>query len=466
MSYKQNSWVTVFSIWNTMIGSTVLTMPWGMDQAGVLAGMLMIIGIGVLSLYTCSLIMKVCTRYKSDDVVEMVSRMWGKKGQVASLYMSCLVMLGASMVYNVLMNSSFYDIIDGISLWTTDNDIGCKTCWSGFSSRYTPFILMGCLMVMVNIKEKQKIVKINSLGIYFVLTITIFLIFVGLRAITLDTFTTDSEHIPDSDKKCHHDWNCLKHNHKVEIDLVKPNFLLLSGILTLSYFIHNCIVIIMKNNAEPEKNGRDLSLGYLAVGVCYFLIGTLGYFGFKGNGFTQDITQNALDMFASTNILAFIMRIVLFTQMFTVYPMIMFLVRSQFFGYYYGTDYPSRKHIFIYSLVVCSATTLIASVYPSVGVIAGIVGAFCGLYFVYIVPVCLYLYYYDDDARVKVQEEHSMQLMDDKDMQATDAISNSDLKEDLGNRRNHKIKWTTKKLLHLSICVFGVAVLLFQFLTV
>ena len=167
-----------------------------------------------------------------------------------------------------------------------------------------------------------------------------------------------------------------------------------SGILTLSYFLHNCVVFIIKNNEKEENNSRDLKLGYFAAGMSYLSIAIIGYFGFKGNGFPQSsISQNALDMFSPTNPLAFIVRIILFTQMFTVYPIVIYFIRAQFFGYVYGTDYPSAKHIFLLSIIISSSTTLVASVYPKVGTIVGIVGAFCGLYFVYFMPVCLYIHF-------------------------------------------------------------------------
>jgi F0F1-type ATP synthase membrane subunit c/vacuolar-type H+-ATPase subunit K len=69
----------------------------------------------------------------------------------------------------------------------------------------------------------------------------------------------------------------------------------------------------MKNNEHQEKNRRDLTIGYVATGTCYLIIGALGYFGFRGNGFPQGIiTQNALDMFANDNPFAFIIRFMLF----------------------------------------------------------------------------------------------------------------------------------------------------------
>ena len=179
--------------------------------------------------------------------------------------------------------------------------------------------------------------------------------------------------------------------YEVPIKLFNNGFLITAGVLTLSFFLHNCVIIIMKNNQHPEHNIRDLGYGYFATGFCYFLIGLLGYFGFSGNGFPQGaIAQNALDMFQPTNPFAFVIRIVLCVQMTTVYPMVSYLVRVQLFGFFYGTDFPGRKHLIVYSLVVTSLTTLVTITFPNVGSIVAFFGAICGLYFVYLTPVIMY----------------------------------------------------------------------------
>ncbi|KHN71796.1 Putative amino acid permease F13H10.3 [Toxocara canis] len=51
-SGKQSSIVTIFSIWNTMMGSSLLAMPWAVQQAGLALGIFFILAIGALSLYT------------------------------------------------------------------------------------------------------------------------------------------------------------------------------------------------------------------------------------------------------------------------------------------------------------------------------------------------------------------------------------------------------------------------------
>jgi sodium-coupled neutral amino acid transporter 9 len=37
-SQKIPSWMTIFSIWNTMIGSGVMALPWAFHHAGIVLG--------------------------------------------------------------------------------------------------------------------------------------------------------------------------------------------------------------------------------------------------------------------------------------------------------------------------------------------------------------------------------------------------------------------------------------------
>ena len=83
---------------------------------------------------------------------------------------------------------------------------------------------MGVLIFVLNFKDKSTYIRLNSGGIFFVMSIILFLIFVGFRALATNTFTLESEKITSSDRKCDNDWNCLKHNDKVEISLYEPNF--------------------------------------------------------------------------------------------------------------------------------------------------------------------------------------------------------------------------------------------------
>ena len=56
---KSNSYVMIFSIWNTMIGTIVVSLPWAFQQAGLLLSICICFSSYVVSFYTCKLIVDV-----------------------------------------------------------------------------------------------------------------------------------------------------------------------------------------------------------------------------------------------------------------------------------------------------------------------------------------------------------------------------------------------------------------------
>lgn len=84
---------------------------------------------------------------------------------------------------------------------------------------------------------------------------------------------------------------------------LKFSFPALSGMLALSFFIHNIIITIMQSNRDPSKNvsdfcpfrsltilsrstiylklqGRDLSIAYILVTITYIIVGVIFYICF------------------------------------------------------------------------------------------------------------------------------------------------------------------------------------------
>ncbi|KAG8545559.1 hypothetical protein GDO81_020664, partial [Engystomops pustulosus] len=57
-SEKNSSIVTIFMIWNTMMGTSILSIPWGIKQAGFTTGVIVILLMGILTLYCCYRVMK------------------------------------------------------------------------------------------------------------------------------------------------------------------------------------------------------------------------------------------------------------------------------------------------------------------------------------------------------------------------------------------------------------------------
>ena len=71
------------------------------------------------------------------------------------------------------------------------------------------------------------------------------------------------------------------------LSLMSSNFSPLAGILGLGYYLHTCTLPIVRSAAHPEKNDRDLFLGYFFVFLSYVILGSLGYIGFVGTNFSE-----------------------------------------------------------------------------------------------------------------------------------------------------------------------------------
>ncbi|XP_064336747.1 neutral amino acid transporter 9 isoform X3 [Camelus dromedarius] len=415
---KNTSLVTIFMIWNTMMGTSILSIPWGIKQAGFTTGICVIMLMGLLTLYCCYRVVKSRAMISSVDTTtweypDVCRYYFGSFGQWSSLLFSLVSLIGAMIVYWVLMSNFLFNTgkfifnfihhindTDAILSTNDSNPVICPSArnsdhpdndsmifyandteihqfekwWN--KSKTVPFYLIGLLLPLLNFKSPSFFSKFNILGTVSVL----YLIFlVTLKAIRLGFHLEFHWFMPT----------------EFFVAEIRFQFPQLTGVLTLAFFIHNCIITLLKNNKNQENNVRDLSIAYMLVTLTYLYIGILVFASFPSPPLSKDcIEQNFLDNFPSSDILSFIARIFLLFQMMTVYPLLGYLARVQLLGHIFGDVYPSIFHVLILNLVIVGAGVIMSCFYPNIG---GIIryclysGAACGLAFVFIYPSLIYI---------------------------------------------------------------------------
>ncbi|XP_036756227.2 neutral amino acid transporter 9 isoform X2 [Manis pentadactyla] len=412
---KNTSLVTIFMIWNTMMGTSILSIPWGIKQAGFTTGICVIMLMGFLTLYCCFRVVKSRAMISSVDTTtweysDVCKYYFGSFGQWSSLLFSLVSLIGAMIVYWVLMSNFLFNtgkfifnfihqINDTDTILSTNdsNPVICPSAGAGghpdngsviFSTNNTglqqfekwwnkfntvPLYLIVLLLPLLNFKSPSFFSKFNVLGTVSVL----YLIFlVTLKAIRLGFHLEFHWYMPT----------------EFFVPEIRFQFPQLTGVLTLAFFIHNCIITLLKNNKNQEKNVRDLSIAYMLVTLTYLYIGVLVFASFPSPPLSKDcIEQNFLDNFPSSDILSFIARIFLLFQMMTVYPLLGYLARVQLLGHVFGDIYPSIFHVLILNLIIVGAGVIMACFYPNIGGIIRYSGATCGLAFVFIYPslICI-----------------------------------------------------------------------------
>ncbi|XP_013915816.1 PREDICTED: sodium-coupled neutral amino acid transporter 9 [Thamnophis sirtalis] len=414
-SGKNSSIVTIFMIWNTMMGTSILSIPWGIKQAGFTTGICIIPLMGMLTLYCCYRVVKSRSMIPSVDTStwefpDVCKYYFGSFGQWSSLLFSLVSLIGAMVVYWVLMTNFLFntgkciynyihdinvtDIVPGTNgssrvICPSDSNhkvpgnetfeftsIGAvgfeefEKWWD--KSKTVPFYLT-IILLLLNFKSPSFFAKFNILGtvsvIYLVILVTVKAALLGFH-LEFDWTATNIYFVP-------------------EFRIFFPQ---LTGVLTLAFFIHNCVITLLKNNRNQEKNVRDLSIAYFLVSFTYLYVGVLIFASFPSPPLSKEcIEQNFLDNFPSNDIMSFLARIFLLFQMVTVYPLLGYLARVQFLGHVFGNVYPSFFHVLVSNIIIVGIGVTVARFYPNIGGIIRYSGATCGLAFVFVYPSIIYI---------------------------------------------------------------------------
>uniref|UniRef100_A0A3B5MNT3 Neutral amino acid transporter 9 n=1 Tax=Xiphophorus couchianus TaxID=32473 RepID=A0A3B5MNT3_9TELE len=430
---KNPSIVTIFAIWNTMMGTSILSIPWGIKQAGFTLGIIILIFTGLLMLYCCYIVIKSPKAISKSRGVDTsswefpdVCRFYfGKLGQWSSLVFSMVSLVGAMVVYWVLMSNFLYntgqfiysnvivfnyvcgdvllmclpvicpypkthpgrnDSMTSLCSSSSGNDSSGSSFDHYWSKTGTiPLYLIILLLPLLCFRSASFFARFTFFGtisvIYLIVLVTIKASRLGFH-LEFHWFDPSKFYVP-------------------EFRLFFPQ---LTGVLTLAFFIHNCIITLMKSNKNQENNVRDLSLAYLLVGGTYMYVGVLIFAAFPSPPLSKDcIEPNFLDNFPSSDVMVFVARVCLLFQMITVYPLLGYLVRVQIMGQLFGNHYPGFIHILVLNILIVGAGVLMAMFYPNIGSIIRFSGAICGLALVFLLPTLVHMFSLREQGRLTWQ---------------------------------------------------------------
>ncbi|KAI9556718.1 hypothetical protein GHT06_016509 [Daphnia sinensis] len=411
---KQSSLITIFAVWNTMMGTSLLSMPWAVEQAGLVAGLSLIVVMAGICFYTAFCILQVYGIYGEKenlaDFPDLCMFLLGRAGQWVSVLFSALSLLGASAVYWVLMSNFLYhtvkyvydlitttssvhlltiddnssafnlfcpDPIDNLSYSSLLNGPLFRNGASTFDKIWNldltvPIYMALLLLPLICLKSATFFTKFNALG-----TVSVFYI----MAFVVTKASQWGVHVEFNDTSS-----------PFYVPLLRSNFPALSGMLSLALYLHNCVVSIMKNNRHQESNGRDLSIAYILVALTYLGIGATFYLTFP---LEKDcIEDNLLNNFSRSDTLTVIARVFLLFQMMTVFPLLAYILRTQILYAFFNSIYPSFSHVFSLNVALLTICVIFAVFLPQVGTITRFSGALCGLVYVFTLPSILYVVSY------------------------------------------------------------------------
>ena len=179
-----------------------------------------------------------------------------------------------------------------------DVTINLAVNWSEFSLSYSCVIIFALLVLMTLPRDTSYIRRVNGYGVFFIIIFLCFLIINGIVAVFKTDYTYSLTQFQDykSEKAVATDTDYLAY-----IPLFGFSVIPVLGIIEGGYYFHNMALPIIANAAEPEKNTRNIFIGFVCVCITYSIIGVAGVYGFTGIDFAEDepsvnlISENCLN---------------------------------------------------------------------------------------------------------------------------------------------------------------------------
>ena len=380
---KVNSFHTILSIWNSMIGSSTVVLPYNVYKSGIIPAIFLSIIYGFICFYTCKIY---CDFGEKDPdfsiTVEKYFSVFGpsiaKIGKNTQIFFCTFIVTGALFIYFLIMTQNIYPticlILNKIGGFDMDSE-DLKPEFGRFSLIYLGIVLCFCLFPFIIKKDVGFLVKLSSFGIYFISALIVFEIYTGISSFLNTDF--DFEYIKNNNQK----------SNKRHLKLFGEDPSMFAGTLSMGYFCHTTILPIIKANKNQENNIRDLVLGYIFVGLTFSLSGIFGYIGFSGKNFGIEFEENWFMFFDEDDYLILVFRLLNVFQLFSVFPILAYVVRIQIFNFFYGNDYPSKRHIIIYGISLLSLCLIVLYFcYNILGKFLAIIGASTTLILLYSFP--------------------------------------------------------------------------------
>ena len=135
----QNSYVISFSIWNTMIGTAVVCLPWAFQQAGIVLATCICFTSYIVCFYTSKLIVDMTG--KDGDFCITLKKYFGNKGYYAGIIAPVILMFGAMTALFIILSQLLYPILLAVFYWCKNLDVypelDLEPTFDHFSSAYT-----------------------------------------------------------------------------------------------------------------------------------------------------------------------------------------------------------------------------------------------------------------------------------------------------------------------------------------
>ena len=347
---------TIFSIANNNFGFSLLVYGINFKDQGLFISILAVIYAWYMGCHSAQIMVR-HFKVEETDYPDIVGRVIGKKSKIFYQLTALIYLLFLNILYYIYATDMCYSIINFVLDLNGNSLLAPKSSltFSEFSYQWIGVIFILLYFAFFQLKSLSFFIKLSPLGLAAVFVITVYSVVMG---------GLNMEHASDL----------------IKFDFDLKQIAITIGIYTTGFYSHAFLFPVLKNNRVFEENYSNTTIGFNFTCVTYLVAGTFGGIAIAGK--ESPNAASIYDYFASTWITV-VLRLMVFVQLSTVLPIVMFIMRTQFWDAVAPTmPITQTKHNYVnlvYALV--SLCLQMFNVSPSSMIsLAGALGGFFGIY--------------------------------------------------------------------------------------
>ncbi|CAD5114257.1 DgyrCDS3398 [Dimorphilus gyrociliatus] len=363
------NWSYVLTLGNSIIGVSVLAMPYCFKQCGLLLGIALILGSALLTRLSCNLLLNAAFSSKKGSYEILALHAFGAAGKLCVEISIIGLLFGTCVAFHIVIGDLGPDIISKIL--GIENTTHLRTFL---------MILLGlCVALPMGLlRNVESLANISALSIGFYIVFVCYIFFVSFPNL----------------------WSSQWTNHVILWQY--SGFFKCLPILSLAFGCQSQLFVMYKNLPEPTPSRMD-TIVKNAINICtsvYLMVGYFGYVAFCSDEISGDVLVNFTPtIFSGALKLGFVLSVAL------SFPLVIFPCRASIYSLLfskYQTLESSHEgltesstipvnHFRSITIAIVLSTLAIGICVPNVEFILGLTGSTMGSMISFIFPALMFL---------------------------------------------------------------------------
>ncbi|KIE01195.1 Transmembrane amino acid transporter family protein, partial [Metarhizium majus ARSEF 297] len=347
---------------NSIIGAGIIGQPYALRQAGLLSGILLLVGLTVVVDWTICLIVINSKLSGTSSFQGTVEHCFGRPGLVAISLAQWVFAFGGMVAFGVIVGDTIPHVL--VAIWPNLGTVPLLGLLTDRRVAIAVFV-MGVSYPLTLYRDIAKLAKASTFALIGMLVIVVTVVIQG--------FFVPSE---------------SKGSFSTPLLTVNGGIFQAIGVISFAFVCHHNSLLIYGSLKTPTIDNFSRVTHYstgISMMACLFmaLAGFLT-FGDKTLG-------NVLNNFPSDNSMVNVARLCFGLNMLTTFPLEAFVCREVMLTYWYpDEDFNLRRHVISSTALVASATA-ISLLTCDLGVVFELVGATSAVAMAYILPPMCYI---------------------------------------------------------------------------